>query len=74
MLREVSRCNAALLSTRNVEKLYEGNASGKIPDKHFERMLAEYDAEQNALESKIPEMEAAIECYNADSVRVDKFM
>jgi len=57
-----------------IKKLYEGNASGKIPDKHFERMLADYDAEQSALESKIPEMESAIAGYAADSVRVDKFM
>ena len=29
-----------------VKKLYEGNATGKIPDKHFTRLLAEYDEEQ----------------------------
>ena len=28
-----------------VKKLYEGNATGKIPDKHFTRLLNEYDEE-----------------------------
>jgi DNA invertase Pin-like site-specific DNA recombinase len=57
-----------------VRKLYEGNASGKIPDKHFGRMLAEYDEEQTALEAKIAELESEIDGYASDTVRVDKFM
>ena len=36
-----------------VKKLYEGNATGKIPDKHFTRLLAEYDEEQTGLETSI---------------------
>ena len=36
-----------------IRKLYEGNATGKIPDKHFERLLAEYDSEQGELEGRI---------------------
>ncbi len=28
-----------------IKKLYEGNATGKIPDKHFNRLLVEYDTE-----------------------------
>jgi hypothetical protein len=57
-----------------IKKLYEGNASGKIPDKHFEKLLAEYDTEQSELETKIKELQIGIEDYNADSVRVDSFM
>ena len=34
-----------------VKKLYEANATGKLPDKHFSRLLAEYDEEQAALEA-----------------------
>lgn len=36
-----------------IKKLHEGNATGKIPDKHFERLLAEYGREQTALETEI---------------------
>ena len=39
-----------------VKKLYEGNATGKIPDKHFTRLLAEYDEEQTGLEAAISPM------------------
>jgi DNA invertase Pin-like site-specific DNA recombinase len=57
-----------------IRKLYEGNASWKIPDKHFERMLAEYDGEQTQTETRIQELQSAIDGYNADSIRADKFM
>ena len=40
-----------------IKNLYEGNVSGKIPDRHFERMMKEYDAEQQELEAKVEEME-----------------
>ncbi len=43
-----------------IKKLYEGNAMGKIPDKHFERMLAEYDTEQTALEKEAFELKQTI--------------
>ena len=43
-----------------VKKLYEGNATGKIPDKHFTRLLAEYDEEQTGLEASIAEWQRQI--------------
>ena len=49
-----------------VKKLYEGNATGKIPDKHFTRLLAEYDEEQTGLETSIAEWQRQIENWNAD--------
>ena len=57
-----------------ITKLYEGNASGKIPDKHFERMLAEYDTEQTTLEGRIAELQAEVDAHAADSLRVDSFL
>ena len=57
-----------------IRKLYEGNASGKIPDKHFERLLAEYDSEQGALEGRIEEIRDSIAEYEKNTVRTDKFM
>jgi DNA invertase Pin-like site-specific DNA recombinase len=57
-----------------VRKLYEGNATGKIPDRHFERMLAEYDEELGATEARTRELQAAIDSYNADSARADRFL
>ncbi|MDR2088641.1 MAG: recombinase family protein [Clostridiales Family XIII bacterium] len=57
-----------------IKKLFEDNASGKIPDKHFERMFADYDAEQTALETQIAELQTAIDAFNEDGVRADKFI
>ena len=57
-----------------ITKLYEGNANGKIPDKHFERMLGEYDTEQTTLEGRIAELQAEVDAHAADSLRVDSFL
>ena len=43
-----------------VKKLYEANAMGKLPDKHFSRLLAEYDEEQAALEASLTEWQGLI--------------
>lgn len=57
-----------------VKKLYEGNAIGKIPDKHFTRLLAEYDEEQTGLEAAITEWQKQLDTWNADSLNTDKFI
>lgn len=57
-----------------IRKLYEENATGKIPDKHFERMLAEYDSEQSTLEGRIEEIRNTVAEYEKNTVRTDKFM
>ena len=36
-----------------VKKLYESNALGKLSDRHFERLLAEYDEEQSETTEKV---------------------
>lgn len=57
-----------------IKKLYEGNVAGKIPDKHFERLLAEYDSEQSELEGRIEEIRNSIAEYEKNTLRTDKFM
>ena len=57
-----------------VKKLYEGNATGKIPDKHFTRLLNEYDEEQTGLEASIAEWQRQIESWNADKLKTDQFI
>lgn len=57
-----------------VKKLYESYAMGKIPDKYFERLLADYDSEQTELENTIEELQTEIDNFTADSVRSDKFI
>lgn len=57
-----------------VKKLYEANATGKLPDKHFTRLLAEYDEEQVALEASIAGWQEQIENWNADKLKTEKFI
>ena len=57
-----------------VKKLYESFATGKIPEKHFDRLLSGYDTEQTALETEMQELQAGLDRYGADSVRADRFL
>ena len=57
-----------------VKKLYEANATGKLPDKHFTRLLAEYDEEQTALEASIAEWQSQLDNWNADRLKTDRFI
>lgn len=57
-----------------VKKLYEANATGKLPDKHFTRLFAEYDEEQAALEASMAEWQEQIENWNADKLKTEKFI
>ena len=45
-----------------------------IPDKHFTRLLAEYDEEQTGLETSIAEWQRQIENWNADKLKTDPFI
>jgi hypothetical protein len=57
-----------------IKKLYESYALDKIPEKHFTELLAGYDSEQSKLDGEIVELQTAIDTYNTDSVRADKFI
>lgn len=57
-----------------IKKLYEDNASGKIPDKHFSRMLSEYDREQSNLEQEVLVLEKAISTQTHDYNSPQKFV
>jgi len=57
-----------------IRKIYEDNVSGKLTDKRFELLSAEYEAEQEELEKSIIETQAALDSFNADSMRADRFI
>ncbi len=57
-----------------VKKLYEAFATGKILDKHFERLLMEYDREQQELEKTVEKLQNEIDTYKNDNLKVDKFI
>ena len=47
---------------------------GKIPEKRFDALSAEYEKEQTAPEESVAKAKAEFADYEADTVRVDKFM
>ena len=57
-----------------IKKLYEGNATGKIPDRHFTRLLADYDSELSTLEARTEELDKIIAQGKENEIRTDKFM
>lgn len=57
-----------------IRKIYEDNVSGKLTDKRFELLSAEYEAEQEGLEKSIDETQTALDSFNADSMRADRFI
>ena len=57
-----------------ISKLYEDNATGKIPDARFEILLIGYEKEQSELAGQIAELEKQVNEFDSDSVRVDKFI
>ena len=71
-LRQVEKRIAEL--DELIRKLYEGNATGKIPDKHFNRLLVEYDTEQNALEQEAAELKEGITAQAEDGMRAQRFV
>jgi hypothetical protein len=47
---------------------------GKLPENQFERLVSEYDSEQKTLDAGIEETAAAIEKWDAESLKTDRFM
>ena len=57
-----------------IKKLFEDTATGKLSDKRFEILSAEYEREQAELEQSIEALQAELDNYNADGERADKFI
>ena len=57
-----------------IKRLYEGNASGKIPDRQFEKLMAQYDSEQQELEKRVKEIEVSIHEIQQESENGQQFV
>jgi hypothetical protein len=57
-----------------VKKLYESNATGKLSDRHFERLMVEYDNEQSALEIAMTELQGKIDAWSEGNHKTDMFI
>ena len=57
-----------------IKRLYEGNASGKIPDRQFEKLMVQYDSEQQELEERVKEIEVSIHEIQKESENGQQFV
>ncbi|MCC8051915.1 MAG: recombinase family protein [Clostridiales bacterium] len=56
-----------------IRSLYESNASGKLPDRQFQRLMAQYDEEQERMEKRITELEALEEEAESEKMQAERF-
>jgi hypothetical protein len=54
--------------------LSEDNALGRLPEKRYESLLKTYGEEQGTLEKEIAEIQSAVEKYEDDNGRAERFM
>ncbi len=57
-----------------IKKIYEDNVNGKLSDKQFEMLLADYETEQSELELSVDALEKALNDYQENADNVDKFI
>ncbi|MDR2559159.1 MAG: DUF4368 domain-containing protein, partial [Oscillospiraceae bacterium] len=57
-----------------IKHLFEEKVTGKITDKRFEILSADYEREQAELEQSITELQAGLEQYQADGEKAEKFI
>ena len=57
-----------------IKKLYESYATDKISEKRFELLSAEYEREQEELETSIAAIQMELDAFDADTARVDQFL
>ena len=57
-----------------LNKIYEDNALGRLPQKRYESLSQTYGQEQESLEKEIMEIQTAVEKYEDDSGRAERFL
>jgi DNA invertase Pin-like site-specific DNA recombinase len=57
-----------------IRKIYEDNVSGKLSDKRFEKLSAEYEQEQSDLEQSIGILQEELNSFEEHNARADKFL
>ena len=57
-----------------IKKLYESLAVGRITDERFDSLLADYEAEQKALQASVAEAEEKLSAFAEDTARAEQFL
>jgi len=59
---------------RLIQRIYEDNVAGRITDKRFEVLSAEYEQEQAGLEQTIAELQTGIDSFDDSAARAKNFL
>lgn len=59
---------------RLIQRLYEDNVSGKVSDERFGTLSSTYEAEQQELRKKVPELESYLVTETDKTVNLQKFV
>ena len=57
-----------------IQRIYEDNVAGRITDKRFEVLSAEYEREQSELEQAIAELQTEVEGFEDSAERAERFL
>lgn len=57
-----------------IRKIYEYNIAGKLTDKSFEKLSADYEKEQEDIEQNISRIESEIEIIEKQAINTEKFI
>lgn len=57
-----------------IQKIYEDNVLGKLPDKRYAALSNQYEKELNELEKKIPGLQKTVDDFQDGSERATRFM
>ncbi len=75
MRKEILTAERRIAEIDNLIKgLYEGNMSGKIPERQVQKLMAQYDDEQATLENKVAELKSELEEIDDHVAKPDKFI
>lgn len=75
MKRKLNRAERRVKELDGIlKKLYESYATGKLPEKRYDLLSAEYEQEQTDLEKTIQDGREAIAVFNEDTNRADQFL
>lgn len=73
--RELEQSQARISKLDDIiQRLYEDNIEGKISDERFAKMIANYEAEQHTLESRVAELKSTITTEKESSLNASHFI
>lgn len=73
--KEITATEKRIAELDNLMKgLYEGAMSGRIPERQIDKLMAQYDSEQLALENRVAELKAILEESDSNTAKPGKFI